>query len=210
MFTDFWWKLLSLAIAVLLWIFVTSEPRLSTFVSVPVEYKNLAPELDINSSLIESVYLELRGPAGELRSEGRQYRVVLDMSGVGPGERTFSIGPGDVRLPQGVRMVRSVPSQIRFDFERREVRQVPVHVRFAGPPGASEAVQRATVSPPVLRIEGPASRVDQVRAVVTDPIDLTGVSGTHVFRVNTYVGDQRVRFVQNQSEVSVTVEMKRR
>ncbi|MGA2592327.1 MAG: hypothetical protein ABSH32_20640 [Bryobacteraceae bacterium] len=42
------WKLLSLAAAVLLWIAVASEPELSTFISLPVEYKNLPTDLEIS------------------------------------------------------------------------------------------------------------------------------------------------------------------
>src|ERR1039457_352420 len=75
------WKLLSLAAAVVLWISVASEPELATFISVRVEYKNLSPDIEIDSDVVETVLLEVRGPSGEMGSlpeERRRYAVVLD------------------------------------------------------------------------------------------------------------------------------------
>jgi hypothetical protein len=207
-FDDFWWKLGSLAVAVVMWLVVSSEPELSTFVSVPVQYKDLPSGLEINSDLIESVYLELRGPSGELRGgpDSRRYAVVLDMSAVRPGEQTFTIGDHQVRLPRGIRMMRAVPSQIRFEFERQALREIPVHVRFEGP---AESVARYRVEPSALRIEGPASRVQRVKALVTDPVPLSGVTGNRQYSVNTFVDDPHVR-IAAPSQVQVTVEMKRK
>ncbi|HEX4593282.1 MAG TPA: hypothetical protein VH157_03355, partial [Bryobacteraceae bacterium] len=60
------WKLLSLAIAVALWIAVAREPELATSLSVPVELKNIPDDLDIGSSVPDRVHLEVRGPSGRL------------------------------------------------------------------------------------------------------------------------------------------------
>src|SRR5690242_3570199 len=88
---NFWWKMLSLAIAVGIWWVVAIEPELSTFETVRLEYKNLPDDLEISSDPVESVVLELRGPSGELRGVGEGIRpaVILDMSTVLPGQRTF-------------------------------------------------------------------------------------------------------------------------
>ena len=109
LFENFGWKLLALAVAVVLWAFVSSEPDLTTFATVRLEYKNLPDELEISSEPVSGISLELRGPSGELRGVGDGIRpaVVLDMSDVQPGERTFSIGEGNVKLARGVRLVRS-------------------------------------------------------------------------------------------------------
>ena len=63
----FGWKMLALAIAVLIWVLVASEPELSTFVNIRLEYKNLPEDLVISSEPVTTISLELRGPSGELR-----------------------------------------------------------------------------------------------------------------------------------------------
>jgi hypothetical protein len=64
------WKLLSLAIALVVWGVVANEPELSTFATVSVEYRNLPDDLEISSDPVSTVKLELRGPSGELRGVG--------------------------------------------------------------------------------------------------------------------------------------------
>jgi YbbR-like protein len=213
----FGWKLLALAIAVLIWVLVASEPELSTFVNVRLEYKNLPEDLVISSEPVTTISLELRGPSGELRGVsfgpaiegGMRPAVILDMSGVQPGERTFAIGDGNVRLPRGVHLVRAVPSEVRLDFERRAVREVQVVPRFTGEGANGYVVAEYSVEPQKLEIGGPASRVEGISSVVTDPVDVSGVVGTSEFRVNAYVGDPFVRF-RGSPAVTVSVVMKRK
>jgi hypothetical protein len=210
-FHNFGWKLLSLATAVVLWALVASEPELSEFATVRLEYRNLPDDLEISSDPVSLVSLELRGPSGELRDAGDGIRpaVVLDMSDVRPGERTFSIGQGNVQLARGVRLVRSIPSEVRFLFERRMVRFVPVVVRIAGQGPNGYTVARQSVAPDRLEIAGPSSRVARIAAAVTDPVDLSSVVGTSEFRVNAFVDDPFVRF-QASPQVVVTVTMKKK
>src|SRR5580698_9313596 len=101
------WKLLSLAIAVVVWGVVANEPEISTFATVGVEYRNLPDNLEISSDPVSTVKLELRGPSGELREVSPE--VILDMSDVRSGERTFPIGDGSVKLVRGVQLVRAIP-----------------------------------------------------------------------------------------------------
>ncbi len=190
------WKLLSLAAAVLLWIAVASEPELSTFVSVPVEYKNLSTDIELTSDINELVFLEVRGPSGELGSlpeTRRRYAVILDMSDVGPGQRTFTIDGRDVRLPRGIKLVRAVPSQIRLNFERSITSSVPVTVRFASGLPPELKVLEAAPEPASLTIAGPASRVARIVSVETDAIELKPEAGTAQYQVSAYVSDRRVR-----------------
>ena len=210
-FHNFWWKLLALAIAVVLWALVASEPELSEYATVRLEYRNLPDNLEISSDPVSEVSLELRGPSGELRGagDGIQPAVVLDMSDVQPGERTFTIGAGNVQLARGVRLVRSIPSEVRFLFERHLVRSVPVVVRFSGQGQNGYVVARQSVAPDHLEVAGPSSRVARITAAVTDPVDLSSVVGTSEFRVNAFVDDSFVRF-HSSPQVVVTVSMKKK
>ena len=210
-FHNFGWKLLALAIAVVLLALVASEPELSEFATVRLEYRGLPEDLEISSDPVSSVSLELRGPSGELRGVGDSIRpaVILDMSDVRPGERTFTIGEGNVKLARGVRMVRSIPSEVRFLFERRMVRSVPVVVRFTGQVQNGYTVAHQSVAPDRLEIAGPGSHVARITAAVTDPVDVSSVVGTSEFRINAFVEDTFVRF-QSSPQVVVTVTMKKK
>ena len=209
---NFWWKVLAVVIAVVLWILVANEPELSVFVTVPLTYKNLPEELELGAEPVNSIFLELRGPSGELRgvgdSGGPRPAVTIDMSGVRAGERTFPIGNGNVKLARGVHLVRAIPSEARFEFERRATREIKVVPRFSGEGANGYGLAQFTVDPPTLEVVGPSSRVERLVSVVTDRINLANVVGTSEFRVNAFVEDPFLRFVDSP-RVTVVVTMKK-
>ncbi len=206
------WKLLSLLIAVILWAVVASEPELAAFATAPVEFKNLPDDMELASEPVGTVALELSGPSGELRglNDGAvRPAVILDMSGVRPGDQSFPITSGNVKLARGVRLVRAIPSEIRYQFERRAVKTVPVTPRFTGEGANGYVVAQWSVGPPTLPIVGPASHVARIHEVITDPVDVSNVVGTSEFRVNAYVDDPYAR-MQGSPQVAVSVTMKKK
>jgi len=200
------WKLLALALAVVIWILVSSEPEYSTFATARVVYSDLPDDLDISSDPVPLVTLELRGPSNELRNlEGPQRpAAVLDMSDAVPGERTYTIEDGAVHLPRGIELLRSITSEIRFLFEKRSTRLVPVKARFSGARAAGLDPGSVTIQPASLEITGPESHVSRVQNVVTDAVDLSTGASAVTQRVNAFVDDPFVRFVSSP-QVTVSV-----
>jgi YbbR domain-containing protein len=212
LFHNLRWKALSLLVAVVLWALVASEPEHATWATARLVYKDLPDDLELSSEPVTAVSLELRGPSGELSALGKDDAhpaVVLDMSGVRAGERTFPIGSDNIKLPRRVRLVRAVPSEARFRFEPRLERKVAVKARFAGEGQNGYVVAQHSVAPEQVSIVGPSSRVAAINAVVTDPVDVSRVVGTQEFRVNAFVDDPYVRF-ESSPQVTVAVTMIRR
>jgi hypothetical protein len=205
------WKLLSLLIAVVVWILVASEPELSTFATARIEFKNLPDNLELASTPDTTILLELRGPSGELGGLGdgsRHPAVILDMRGVTPGEHTFAIGPRNVNVPRGVRIIHATPSQVRFDFDHPAIRAVRITPRFSNEGRNGYQLVSWSVDPPDLEIVGPHKRVAEVQTILTDPIDLGSASGFLKVRVNAYLVDPFVRF-QSASQVTVSLTMRK-
>ena len=193
---NFGWKLLSLAIAVVVWGVVANEPELSSFVTAGVEYSNLPDDLEISSDPVSSVKLELRGPSGQLR-------------GIGEGGALPRSHPGHVegaawrphfsdrrqRRQNGragsIWCVRSRP-KCGFGFERRAMRTLKVTPRFREREGYE--VSGFTVTPDAVAIAGPASHVALVDTVLTDQVNVPARAGTFEYPVNTFVDDPFVRF----------------
>lgn len=210
-FANLGWKLLSLAVAVVIWALVASEPELSTFTAVRLEYKNLPEDLEIVSEPVASLVLELRGPSGELMGMGDSIRpeVVVDMSSARPGEHTYAIGRSNVKVTRGLRLVRAIPAELRFRFESRRERHVPVEARFVGAGQNGYEVAHSVVSPHAVLISGPRSHVARVISANTDQIDVSNLVGTSEFHVSIFVDDPLVRLVDT-TEAAVTVSMKKK
>jgi YbbR domain-containing protein len=203
------WKLLSLAIAVVVWGLVANEPEISTFATVGVEYKNLPEGLEIGSDPITTVKLELRGPSGELRdidTAGNRPVVILDMSTVKSGDRTFAIGSSDVKLMRGVQLVRAIPSEVHFTFEHTLERKLQVTPRFRERSGYQ--VTDFSVNPPTISIAGPTSRVSRIETVFTDSVNVPAQAGTVEIQVNAFADDPYIRF-SGDPRISVTMTVKK-
>lgn len=209
-FHNFGLKALSLAAAVVLWALIAAEPELETSISVPVEFHNVPKDLEVIADQDANVHLQVRGTAGALRAINRaDVAVVLDLLPVQqPGTRTFALDSSQVILPRGIRLVKSVPSQVRLAFERRSTRAVPVVPRFTGGADGYE-VASYTVDPAVLKVVGPESHVALLDHAITDTIHLGDLANPASFTTNAYLPDPHLRFEDLQS-VRVSVEMRKR
>ena len=61
-------KVLSLVIAVLLWLAISREPRAEVTLTVPIEFHNSPEQLEINSENIQQVQVRASGPVGAVHS----------------------------------------------------------------------------------------------------------------------------------------------
>jgi YbbR domain-containing protein len=202
------WKLLSLVIAVALWISVAREPEVATSLSAPVDFKNVRDDLDISGSLPDGVRLEVRGPSGRLtRDNLSSVAVVLDLSDAAVGEHTYSIRGRNLNLPPGVVFYRAVPSQITLHFDQLIFKEEPVQPVYVNLPSGYRIVSQ--FSPTEVRIRGSQDRVAAIRQVKTDPMDLSGLVGDKVFRTHLNVGDPQVRLVDVSSDITVRVKLEK-
>ncbi len=208
-FQDWPWKLACLAVATVIWMAVASEPEMATVVRVPVQYKYGPRDLEISSDIVGSVQVELLGVSGRLKEfSAVPSPVVLDFATVrGPGERTFNIDTSTMRLPKGVQLIRSVPAQLRYNFEERERRSVPVEVQWSGAPPGGRPIARVRLEPSRLDVVGPRSRVERVLSVSTDPVNLKAVESGKPILTSPFIAEPQVRFY-NFEPVQVTVILK--
>jgi len=206
---NFGWKLLSLAIAVTLWIAIAREPELATSIAVPIEFKNMPDDLDIVSNTPDRVRLEIRGPSGRLgRDNLANLAVVLDLSGVTSGERTFNIRPATINLPSDMSFYRALPSQITLRFDKLMMKTVEiVPAPFSKGPPEGYRVRAYTVEPDKTLIRGPEERVKNISRVTLDPVDLSSVVSEAVFQTHINLGDPQVRLeVPSNVAFKVTLE----
>ena len=203
-------KILSVAIASLLWIAIVGEQELATAIDVPVEYRNFPKPYEVSSGTVNRVNLLVRGPSGKLNDTYlKDVSVVVDLEGVKrPGDWTFNLDSRAIRVPSGLELDRAIPSQVRMRFEERFARDIPIQIRYAGNPMPGYRVARHELSPDHLRVIGPRSRVEQLQSIDTDPIDLNGIISEAETRVSTFVDDPQLR-VDGSSMVRVRLVMER-
>lgn len=202
------WKLVALAAAFVVWLNVSNEPDLTTIISVPVEYNHSPKDLEISSDIVETIDVEAQGPSGQLRNLADAHiAAILDFASVtSAGERTFTLTNRELKLPRGIALIRTIPAQLRFTFERRATRFLRVEVPYSGKLPAGFSIASVDIEPPQLQIAGPESHVLGSARLVSDPFDLTNAKDAHPQTLAVYAAEPEVRIL-NAPQVRVKIQL---
>lgn len=204
-FNNLWLKLVALALAFLLWWAVAHDPTVQAPIVAPLELQNAPENLEMSVEGPTQVKIRVRGPERTVRRlTPADVQVILDLTGVRAGERTFDLTAKQVRLPDAVEVVQIEPSQIHLTFDRSATRTVEVRPRVIGSLVTGYHIANVAADPSTINIVGPEHRVDDAGEAITDPVDATGVVGSATFTTHAYVTDPLVR-VQKPQPIHVTV-----
>ena len=201
-------KLISLALAVGLWLAVVRDPVDEVPIEVPIEFHNVPGNVEISTEHIPRAQIRLRGPERLVhRLQASDVHVEISLEHVRtPGERTFDLTAQQVDKPHDLSVVQIVPTQLQLTFDNRLTRLVDVHPRVIGTFASGHQIARIEVSPSVIQISGPQKRVEAVEAAITDPIDASGTMDRDTFVTHAYVSDPLIQVV-NPVPIHVTVIM---
>ncbi len=203
-------KLLSLVLATLLWFTINlTERDAERLVELPVSIRKLQPGLIVTNLPARPVGLTLRGPRTILDGvDERKERISLDLSGVGQGEVRIELNTDMIRpeLPRRVKVVRLEPARLTLRIDRLVRRVLPVHADLAGAPALGYTVAESQVVPDHVEVSGPATKVDELKEVATEPIDLRGLKETFQRSVLLAWAGDFVSFVPDRVLVTVTFE----
>jgi YbbR domain-containing protein len=198
-------KVLSIALAALLWLLVSGEQVVERALRVPLEFTNLPPQLELVGDTPDLVEVRIRGSSGALsRIPAGELAGLLDLRTARPGQRLFHLTTSDVRAPFGIEVIQIAPSNISVRFEPSATKSVPVVPDIDGEPRDGYAVGTITADPATVDVAGPASAVARLTEAITEPISVAGASESITESVTVGVRDPDVR-LQSPASARVTV-----
>ena len=119
------YKLLALAVALLLWGLSHSDSDVEKPIDVPLEIKGAPEELVVTATSVEEVNLRIMGTRAALRNLSTADLVYpLDLAGAKPGQMTVDVDTSRLDLPRGARVVSRSPSRVDVTLSRRGTRSV--------------------------------------------------------------------------------------
>jgi YbbR domain-containing protein len=205
---NFGLKLISLALAVALWLAVSGQAPTEVAVDVPIEFQNIPANLEIGSENIPRAQVRLRGPERAINGlRTSDVRAAIDLTGAVPGQRTFTLTQ-NVSYPHELDVTQVTPTHLQLTFDTRLTRQVAVHPRVVGTFADEYTIGNVQANPSVVTINGPRKRVEAVDAAITDPVDASGAVDQTTFVTHAYVSDPMVQVV-NPGPIRVTINMQK-
>ena len=204
-------RLIALAIAVFIWLFVTWEHRgerpAEKVVDASVTY-NPPPEMIILNP-VERVRVRLRGSEQDIRAVNPySVDVQVELDTTESGAVDVRLEPENVLAPEGIEVVSIEPSFLHLQLDAEMKRLLPVRPQLVGEPAAGAVVAgRPRGRPSQVLVSGPSSLVSNLEELRTSPISLDGHALT--FEESTLVvsPDPLVKILNSQV-VTVTVTMK--
>jgi YbbR domain-containing protein len=193
-------KLLSIALAALLWLLVSGEQIVERAMRIPLEFTNLPAQLEIVGDAPNVVDVRLRGSSGALsRVSTGELVAMLDLQSARTGRRLFHITGSDVRTPFGVEVVQVMPASLSMTFEPSGSKVVPVVPAVEGEPAAGYQVGTVTADPATVEVVGPVSALGSLTEAITEPVSVSGASSPVTEMVTVGVPDQSVRLREPQN-----------
>lgn len=204
-FQNLRYKVLALAIALLLWAVASGTSDLQRGFDVPIAFESVPEDLVIVDKSTDEVNLRVQGSRASLRNVspgGMEYRLVV--AGAKQGLADYEVDVTRFDLPRGARIVASSPSSIEVKFERRGTKVVRVRPDLEGEPAAGYVVSDVAVEPDRVRITGARSEVLRLTEVITETVTLSGITESFEREVKLTLG-ARNAWVENPENVRVRV-----
>jgi YbbR domain-containing protein len=169
-------KLLSLAIALVLWLVVTGQNQpVTAHVNVQLNFIR-PPSLEISNDPPRTVDVMLTGSRNKLDDlTSLDLVATVDISDQRAGEKVLRLADkAQISLPQGVKVDGFQPSAIPVRLEPIVERQVAVEAKLEGEPVDGFEVYAVHPNKGSVTLRGPESRVVAVQKVITEGIWLGG------------------------------------
>lgn len=177
LFQNPWLKVLSVAIACILWVAVAGQKQAERSLRVPVEFQNIPERLELIGDTPSFADVRVRGSAGSLSQlRGGDLVVLVDVALARPGRRMFHVTADQVTAPTGVRVQHVLPAIVTLTFENTVSKTVPVVPAIDGKPAPGHVVGKVVAMPAMVDVVGPESVMKQLSEATTEPVNITGAT----------------------------------
>lgn len=202
-------KILSVALAISLWFFVTYRGQSEMAIDAHLEFKNVPEGLEILRQDIKKVSLNIRGHERLLNAlMPTDARIVVDMSNAKKGEVVYYFDKDNVIIPRTIKVQRIEPVSVRVAMDKSISKTVPVRVAVVGTPERGYRVKSIAVNPSSIEIEGAKTELARIAFLRTEPVDITGIDADVVQNVKLHTGGMNIR--TKVPEVTVTIRITKR
>jgi len=202
-------KVLSFALALVLWARVSEDQMVTETVSVKLVVKR-PRGLILLDPPGETMAIQVMSPRSKLKALQRaQLELHVDLSSATVGEMEYSpVGQRIRNLPTGVEITAYMPSTYHFTFDKEMTRTLKVRVPIEGEPAPGyHVVGRPLVEPPSVTLVGPASVVENLVDVATEPVDVSDLTDSHTGRYLLNLENPLLRVEGGREDVVVSIEI---
>ena len=210
LFADLRTKALVVVLVTAGWLMITGRQGEIITVTAPLRFHNLPDRLALIKSDPEEVDLQLKVLSSLIPTPKTADLVAdLDLSGIKEGTTGIAVRNEDVKLPLGVVISDVTPSTVRVTTDRKVRRDLPVTVKTVKKLPGRRRLMEIRVNPETVTVEGPERVVTRLESVLTEEIDLSGITQSISIEKKVIPPISSVRLLQGE-KVQVEIEVSSR
>lgn len=162
-------KILSVALAFMLWFATTYLGESHVTMSIPVQLVNLNRTWVMKNLDTKEVLVTLNGPLSRLKNvKSGDVSLVIDLGRAREGRQIFTVRKSDIVLPGGIRVEEVRPDYVVLEVDRAVEKYLPIIVKL------DEKLVRdyriVSYSPQHALVEGPKQVLEEKESIETIPI----------------------------------------
>ena len=182
--SDAFLRVASLCMAVLIWFAirqVTSYEETLYDINLEIRHGDGWAVEDVSADEFQVTFQGSREDISRLKRES--IRVEVDLRGQEQEQHVLRLAAKNIIFPGVARVASITPDSIQVRMDQEVEKTVPVKAVFTGtlPPGYTRDAE--AVQPPMVTLRGSRKQLDQITALQTAPIDLSGRPASFETRV---------------------------
>lgn len=201
-------KVFSVFFAFFLWLYVLSSAVVKEEKVVPVEV-TMPEGFSIQSLSEKDVRYELKGPRFFVRNFMQDHeKLQLDLASVHKkGKRRYDFNTADLKLgiPFGVELSVIEPAKIVVQVEKTMEKEIPVIANIEGEVPGDHKLIDSQIHPAKVMVSGPSSVVKALKELLTEKIELNGLTGKSMMKVGIGIVDERLRVQEPKVDFSYNI-----
>jgi len=206
-------KLLSLLLAIILWIVLIPEEK--TFaektLSLNLELINLPQDVEVVEKSDTTINLKVRARKRVINElTPADFLAELDMSKASIYQEEYPIDASMIKAPPGVEIVSFSPVYIHIKLEKTKKVEMEVVPTIIGRLPENLRLVKVEVTPSKVTVSGPESKIRPRDKVITSPIDVSTLTDSAVLEVDLILPRPELRLLAlyPRARVNIVLEKK--
>jgi diadenylate cyclase len=187
------------------WLSVSRGVDTLVTLEVPVEYMNRDPAMEIVSTSVNAVSLELEGSGALIKSiKPDQVQVRLDLSNSKAGANTYTINRKNISLPPGIILKGVKPAVVDINLDVLMKKELPVQIDWVGKLPDHFILVSATVEPKMVEIIGGRRMLENMSTIYTEKVSLDNLEVEGIITANVALNPASLKIASGSKE-TVTI-----
>ena len=200
-------KVLSAALALSLWFFVTYRGQSEMVIDAPLEFKSMPKDLELLRQNVKKVNLNISGHERILKDlRPMDVRVIVDLSDAKKGEAVYFFDKDNIAVPRTVKVLRMDPAGVKVFLDESSSKTVPVKAHITGALEEGYRIKSVEVKPSTVEVEGARTEVNRIALLRTEQIDITGLDTGVTQNIRLNLNGKNIRTKVSEVTVKISVE----